>query len=102
VTIFALPEPDTAEHAYRQSPTAGTDRLLKLAAAYAAEYGLDAGGHHLRTLLLALVVADQNPGVTVDRAIDLAAYDAFDPRVTSAAVTADELLDKAEAAEVAR
>jgi hypothetical protein len=87
--------------AYHLEPSDGdrAGRILDVAAAYAAEYHLDRGGQHLRTLLLAVLIADANPGLTADEAIELAARDAFDPRVEAASEAADALFDRAQADE---
>ncbi len=82
MSIISLPEPAT------------TNPVFATLAEYAARFEIDHGGSHLRTVLLAALIADKHH-VAPGEAIDLARDDAFDDRVRSAGREADRLMGEA-------
>ncbi|GAA2860990.1 hypothetical protein [Nonomuraea rubra] len=70
-------------------------KVLETLAAYAHEYGLDNGGGHLRTALLAACLTERQPEIPAAEVIALAAGDPWDPRVREASQEKDRLLDAA-------
>lgn len=70
-----------------------TNPVIATLAEYADRYQLDHGGSHLRTVLLAALIA--STGVTPGEAIDLARDEPFDERVRWAGREADRLMAEA-------
>jgi len=75
------------------SPELTTSPVFAALAEYAARYEIDHGGSHLRTALLAALIA--STGVTPGEAIDLARDEPFDERVRWAGREADRLMAEA-------
>jgi len=84
MSILSLPEPTATTH----------ERGIAALAEYAARFELDHGGSHLRTALLAALIASTHD-LTPGEAIDLAREDAFDDRVREAGREADRLMGEA-------
>jgi len=71
-----------------------TNPVIATLAEYADRYQLDHGGSHLRTVLLAALIADEYQ-VAPGEACDLARDGAFDDRVRWAGREADRLMGEA-------
>ena len=79
------------------APEQATERVLQTLAAYAYEYGPDAGGHYLRSALVAAILADTHQ-VEPAKAVEMARYEPYDPRVEAASREADRLISVQEKA----
>lgn len=73
---------------------------LDALAAYAAEYGSDAGGHYLRSALVAAILADRHQIPPVE-AVEMARYEPYEPRVDEAWTEANRLIGERKSAALA-